>query len=442
MVSTYFTPKQKQVIREANKPFNFLNGAVRSGKTFVSYFLIPLRLKQHKDNEAYFVGKTLTTLNRNIFEPMRKIFGEQAVGKIIDKQYIYLWGKKCWCIGANDDRAVTKIQGGSAGYFYCDEIVTYPQNFFEMMLSRLDKAGSICDATCNPESPSHYIKQFIDKPENQKYVYANHFTIFDNPKLPQETVQRLCDLYKGTVFYDRWILGEWVRTEGLVFPLFNRKEHYKTLAQLAQQGYNDRTIRAIIIGGDGATTNDSTALVPLAIFNDGTAIALDIFYYNPKQSGQRSNAQLMPLINKWLLELINKYSLQRGYIRMYCAVDCAAADLVLTLKANFPNNILVRPFTKKDILSTTDVVNNAFALNKLKIADFGGYKDYATGRFIEQTDPLVVDLENMIWDEKRELHYDDSVPNDCADAFRYAVNTYYNNPENLWDTPVFQGVGK
>ena len=127
---------------------------------------------------------------------------------------------------------------------------------------------------------------------------------------------------------------------------------------------------------------------------------------------------------------------------MYCAVDCAAADLVLTLKANFPNNILVRPFTKKDILSTTDVVNNAFALNKLKIADFGGYKDYATGRFIEQTDPLVVDLENMIWDEKRELHYDDSVPNDCADAFRYAVNTYYNNPENLWDTPVFQGVGK
>ena len=117
MVSTYFTPKQKEVIREANKPFNFLNGAVRSGKPFVSYFLIPLRLQQHKNNEAYFVGKTLTTLNRNIFEPMRKIFGEVAVGKIIDKQYIYLWGKKCWCIGANDDRAVNKIQGGSAAYF-------------------------------------------------------------------------------------------------------------------------------------------------------------------------------------------------------------------------------------------------------------------------------------------------------------------------------------
>lgn len=125
---------------------------------------------------------------------------------------------------------------------------------------------------------------------------------------------------------------------------------------------------------------------------------------------------------------------------MYCAVDCAAADLVLTLRANFPQNIIVRPFTKKDILSTTDVVNNAFSLNKCYLADFGGYKDYATGRFVEALNPLVVDLENMIWDEKRELHYDDSVPNDVADAFRYAMNTYYNNPENLWDTPVFKGM--
>lgn len=441
MSSDYFTPKQREVIREANKPFNFLCGAVRSGKTFISYFLIPLRIKQHQANECYFVGKTLTTLDRNIFEPMRKIFGEDAVGKVIDKRYIYLWGKKCWCVGANDDRAVTKIQGGSAGYFYCDEIVTYPQNFFEMLISRLDKAGSICDATCNPESPSHYIKQFLDKPENQKYIYNKHFTIFDNPKLPQETVERLCDLYKGTIFYDRWILGNWVRTEGLVFPLFNREKHLKTLAQLsAANGYNTKTIKAVIIGGDGATTNDSTALVPLAIFNDGTAVVLDIFYYNPKTSGQRSNAQLMPLINQWLIELINKYSLQRGGVRMYCTVDCAAADLVLTLRSNFPQNIIVRPFTKKDILSTTDVVNNAFSLNKCYLADFGGYKDYATGRFVEALNPLVVDLENMIWDGKRELHYDDSVPNDVADAFRYAINTYYNNPENLWDTPVFKGM--
>ena len=40
----------------------------------------------------------------------------------------------------------------------------------------------------------------------------------------------------------------------------------------------------------------------------------------------------------------------------------------------------------------------------------------------------------MVWD-KDNKGYDPEVPNDCADAFRYAVATYYTNPENLWETP-------
>ena len=40
----------------------------------------------------------------------------------------------------------------------------------------------------------------------------------------------------------------------------------------------------------------------------------------------------------------------------------------------------------------------------------------------------------MTWDKNNEK-YDPSVPNDCADAFRYAVNTFYANPENIWETP-------
>jgi hypothetical protein len=142
MNNTYFTAAQKEVLKNANKTFNFLCGAVRSGKTYGSYFLIPKRIKQHWDNNVFFVGKTLTTLNRNIFEPMRAIYGTDRISRIIDKQEISIFGKKCWVVGANDDRAVTKIQGPSAGYFYCDEIVTYPENFFQMMLSRLDKPGS------------------------------------------------------------------------------------------------------------------------------------------------------------------------------------------------------------------------------------------------------------------------------------------------------------
>ena len=56
------------------------------------------------------------------------------------------------------------------------------------------------------------------------------------------------------------------------------------------------------------------------------------------------------------------------------------------------------------------------------------------GDYMALENPLVVDLESMIWD-KHNKGYDDNVPNDCADAFRYAVNTYYANPDSLWETP-------
>ena len=48
--------------------------------------------------------------------------------------------------------------------------------------------------------------------------------------------------------------------------------------------------------------------------------------------------------------------------------------------------------------------------------------------------PLVIDLENMTWDKDNKT-YDPSIPNDSADAFRYAVCSYFINPDNLWSTP-------
>ena len=87
----------------------------------------------------------------------------------------------------------------------------------------------------------------------------------------------------------------------------------------------------------------------------------------------------------------------------------------------------MQKFTKKDILQTTDVVNNALGRKAVCLLDFGGYFNYVRNEFVPGDDQLVIDLENMVWDEDNKK-YDDSVPNDCADAFRYALNTYYNNP--------------
>lgn len=431
-----FTEKQKKVLRCATKRWNILSGATRSGKTHVSYFLVMLRLKEHYDDNILFCGKTLATLERNVFAEMRKIFGEKYIGEVkldmAGNRTIKLFGKSCYCVGANDERAITKIQGLGLGYAYCDELTTYPENFFQMLKSRLDRKDSKCDATCNPESPSHFVKKHIDN--DKVHTYNEHFTIYDNTFLPESFITALENEYRGTIYFDKWILGNWVKAEGLVYPLFRRETHFLQPAEFARR-YGRHRIRYVIIGGDGANTNDSTALVPLAIMDNGQAVRLEMFYHNPKINGQLSNEQLVPYIQRYLQDLQDKYKFRENGVEFVMPIDCAAADLVLTLAYRLPSEYNVQKFTKKDILQTTDVVNNALGRKAVCLLDFGGYFNYIKNEFVPGDDQLVIDLESMIWDEDNKK-YDDSVPNDCADAFRYALNTYYNNPFNLWETPT------
>lgn len=426
-----FSEKQLKVIRNANKRWNILYGATRSGKTHVSYFLAIKHLREHWNDNALFVGKTVNTLDRNVFVEMRKKLGGRYVSEIIDKKYIILFGKKCYVVGANDERAITKIQGLGLGYAYLDEVTTYPENFFEMLKSRLDAPNACCDATCNPESPSHFIKQFIDKEGLE--VYSEHFCLYDNPFLPADFVRNLENEFRGTIYFDKWVLGKWVKAEGLVFPLFKREKHYLKPLEFSQR-YGRQYIRYVIFGVDGANTNDSTAIVPLAIMENGQAVRLQMFYHDPKVNGQLSNEQLVPFVLRYLSDLEEEYRFESNGTEFYTVVDCAAADLCLTLGYHLSSRYRVTRFTKKDIMQTTDIVNNAFARSAVCLLDFGGYYNYIRNEFVACEDQLVIDLELMTWD-KDNKKYDPSVPNDCADAFRYAVCAYYGNPDNLWDTP-------
>ena len=425
------TAKQIKVLSNADKRWNILYGATRSGKTHVSYYLALKHIFEHYADNILFCGKTLKTIDRNVFDIMRRLFPNR-VSDIIDKKKINIFGKWCYVVGANDERAITKIQGMGIGYAYCDELTTFPENFFAMLKSRLDAPGACCDATCNPESPSHFVKQFIDKPELD--IYSEHFSIYDNDFLDDEFVRNLENEYRGTIYFDKWILGNWVKAEGLVFPLFKREKHYVTLADHNKRFGKHRIVR-VIFGTDGANTNDSTAIIPLAILSNGMAITLPMFYHNPKINGQLANEQLTPYIEQYLEDLDREYHLSATGVSKHFTVDAAAADLRMTLGIHLePKGYDVWKFSKKDLNLTTDVVNNAFARNILYIGDYGGYYNYSRREFIQGTSQLVVDLELMTWNEK-DNGFNDEIPNDCADAFRYAVCTYYNNPENIWETP-------
>lgn len=216
-----YTEKQREYIREAQgHRWGIKTGAVRSGKTFLDVAdTIPRNIRERigKPGLAVILGNTKGTLQRNVIEPMQELYGTRLVTDIRSDNTAQIFGETCYCLGADNIRHVDRIRGSSIKYAYCDEAATYNQGVFEMLKSRLDKPYSRCDATCNPDAPAHWFKQFIDSDAD---IYRQTYTLDDNPMLPPEFVAALKTEYAGTVYYDRLILGLWVAAQGAIYRAF------------------------------------------------------------------------------------------------------------------------------------------------------------------------------------------------------------------------------
>lgn len=214
--------KQKAFWLNANKRWNIKTGATRSGKTYLDYYMIPRRIRAcGKDGLILLLGNTKGTLERNILDPMRNIWGN-LVGTIGSDNKVTLFGRKCYALGADKVNQVTKLQGAGFQYVYGDEITTWHPDVFQMLKSRLDKPNSCFDGTCNPDNPNHWFKEFL---ESGADIYQQAYVIDDNPFLSPLFVEALKREYAGTVYYDRFILGKWALAEGLVYPMFSREKH-------------------------------------------------------------------------------------------------------------------------------------------------------------------------------------------------------------------------
>lgn len=214
-----FTSKQKEYWNNCNHRWNIKCGATRSGKTFLDYYLIPKRIRtvSGMDGLNVMLGNTKMTLQRNIIEPLQRIWGVDLVSDIRQDNTAVMFGEKIHCIGADKINQVNRLRGSSIKYCYGDEVVTWHEEVFNMLKSRLDRSYSTFDGTCNPDSPRHWFKSFIDSDAD---IFYQQYTLYDNPYNPQEFVKALETEYGGTVYFDRYILGLWKSAKGIVFPDF------------------------------------------------------------------------------------------------------------------------------------------------------------------------------------------------------------------------------
>jgi len=226
-----------------------------------------------KDGLVVILGVTKSTIERNVLEPMRNIYGDSFVGSISSDNTVKLFGEKCYALGAEKVSQVSKIRGVSIKYCYGDEVADWSNEVFELLKSRLDKEYSCFDGTFNPKYPQHWLKQFLDSDAD---IYSQTYTIDDNPFLPAEFVENLKKEYAGTVFYERYILGLWVSAEGLVYPYFaNNTDEFLIDNPLDWARENNKRFYKIMLGVDFGGTKSHTSFKAVGITYDWYVVVLD-----------------------------------------------------------------------------------------------------------------------------------------------------------------------
>ena len=306
-----FSKKQLEYWKYANHRWNIKQGATRSGKTFLDYYLIPKRIISTTGNGLIvLLGNTRGTLNRNILEPMRNIWGNELVGSVSSDNTLMMFNRKVHVLGADKVSQVQKLQGAGIEYCYGDEITTWNEDVFSMLKSRLDKPNSMFDGTCNPDSPNHWFKKFLDSDAD---IYLQHYIIDDNPFNSPEFVRNLKKEYANTVYYDRFILGKWSACEGLVYPMFSEEKHLTRLDKLPVGEY--------YISVDYGTVNPTS--MGLWCKSGNKAIRVKEFYYDSKK-------KLKQLIDEEYYEKLEDLA---GDIDVrFVIVDPSAASFINTIR--------------------------------------------------------------------------------------------------------------
>lgn len=187
------TEFQQEFLRNCSHRWNIKTGATRSGKTYLDCAVtIPKRICAARDEGLLvMLGNTLGTLERNVLEPMRALWGAELVGVVRTSaagNVVQLFGRKVYVLGADNKKHIARIQGAAFEYAYGDEITTWDEGVFQMLKSRLSCPHSHFDGTCNPDNPQHWFKRFLDSDAD---IYCQAYTIDDNPTLPPEFVAQL-----------------------------------------------------------------------------------------------------------------------------------------------------------------------------------------------------------------------------------------------------------
>lgn len=423
--------KQNEYIINATHRWNIKSGAVRSGKSYVdTAYVVPFRIRERagKPGLNVVLGVSKESIERNVLQPMREIYTEKLIGQINNRNIARICGEDTYCLGAEKISQVAKIQGASIKYCYGDEIEKWNKEVFQMLKSRLDKPYSCFDGACNPEHPTHWLKEFIDNQELD--IYLQRYTIFDNPYLPEEFVEQLCKEYEGTIYYDRLILGRWKRAEGSIYKKFaDDPEVFR--CEIVDQITGDakykqirqQDIVSIEIGLDFGGNKSGHSFVARG-YTDDYRLVIGIMSKRimAKDENEDIDSNMLDkLFCEFVQEVIEKYSVIDRYgddVR-YCNVETVYYDNAETVLGNSIRNAVEKRYPWISVKKARKATINDRIRCTVKL--MGAERFFIT----QDCESLETAFSDAVWDKEvkdRDERLDDgSTDIDSLDAFEYTI---------------------
>lgn len=400
MSKQMLSEKQKKFLKDDLRRINLLYGSVRSGKTWISLLKWAIWVgQQAQDKQFLMVGKTITTLKRNCLVLLEELIGDNITYSISQKKAV-IFGRTVWLEGANDERSESKIRGMTLMGVYIDELTQIPQDFYLMALSRLSEKGAVFLATTNPDHPKHYVKtEIIDNDLLDKQVIK--FLIDDNIFLDETYKDNLKKEYSG-VFYQRFILGEFVRAEGIIFPEFaNNPDRW-----IIKREDVPKRFRSVCVGLDIGGNGSAYAMT-------ATGEGLDKVQYKLKAKKWQAQDLDIKHIEKFVKEFCedveNKYNV---------VIERINSDHIDAIINTLNNNTKYRvgKAYKPPLEDRVVYYSKFFGLDKVK---------FVKG----ECDDLIEELQNLVFDDNsdRMIPLDDgSMQIDTWDSNIYSESSYWN----------------
>ena len=409
------SPKQAQSVRDATRRVNVWDGSIRSGKTIATIIALYKAIAQSQNTgQVLICGRSLDSVYRNVFEPVYTVPELAALAQVTKYRarnpYGEIMGRRVYVVGANDSQAEPKIRGVTAEIVYVDEATVLPEPFFKQLLGRMSAPAATMFVTTNPDSRNHWLKtQYLDRLEELPDWARFRFTLDDNPALTSEYKNALKREYSG-LWYQRFILGEWVNAEGAIYDMWNPDQHVIAHEDIPK-------LRDIIAAGIDYGTTNPTSCIILGITRAGQLVLLDEWRLDHSNRGHAAWTDAQQ--SRALIDFINQShhpSVNRP--PRWVFLDPAAASLKTQMYADGQRNILNADNHVTDGIKT---VATGLSEGWLKVSN------KCTGFINEVT--------GYAWDSKATLNgIDKPIKQDdhSLDAARYAIQT----TRNIWQRHV------